>query len=191
MNLNQGFVKSVNRGLAMCASGDVVVMNSDARLFRGALDELVTVANSSPDIGTVTPLSNNATIFSYPDPADPCSALEDVRWEELARVALQENAGLGVDVPTAHGFCMLIRRAVLDLLGQFNEIFGHGYGEENEFCLRAADLGFRHVAAAGVLVEHLGSVSFGDSRPTGRGQSSETVGPVPGISADGARLRAS
>lgn len=161
---NLGFVKSVNIGLSMCASGDVVVMNSDARLFSGALEELLKVAHSSPEIGTVTPLSNNATIFSYPDPADPCSELEDVSWRELARVAMQESAGRHFDVPTAHGFCMLIRRSVLDVLPGFNEAFGHGYGEENEFCLRAADLGFRHVAAAGVLAEHLGSVSFGESR---------------------------
>ena len=162
---NQGFVKSVNCGLAMCASGDVIVMNSDAKLFQGALDELVRVAHSAPEIGTVTPLSNNATIFSYPDPSDSCAVLEDVSWDELALVARQENAGVRVDVPTAHGFCMFIRRSVLDFLPNFDEVFGLGYGEENEFCLRAADLGFRHVAAAGVLVEHLGSVSFGDSRP--------------------------
>ncbi len=161
---NQGFVKSVNYGLSICAGGDVVIMNSDARLFPGALDRLVMVANGSPEVGTVTPLSNNATIFSYPDPSDPCSELDDVSWEELARVAMAENADMHVDVPTAHGFCMLIRRVVLDLLPNFDEVFGHGYGEENEFCLRAADLGFRHVAAAGVLVEHVGSVSFGESR---------------------------
>ena len=161
---NKGFVKSINQGLLMCPGGDVVIINSDARLFRGALEEIVRVAHSSPEIGTVTPLSNNATIFSYPDPGDPCSALADVGWDELARVALKESAGVHFDVPTAHGFCMLIRRTVLEFLPDFNEVFEHGYGEENEFCLRAADLGFRHVAAAGVLVEHVGRVSFGDSQ---------------------------
>jgi len=162
--VNQGFIKSINRGLAMCQNDDVLILNSDTRLFDGALDELWRIAHAAPEIGTVTALSNNATIFSYPHPSDPGTVLEDVSWSELARIALQQNAGMHVDVPTGHGFCMLMKREVLDLLPRFNEAFGRGYGEENEFCLRAADLGYRHVAAAGVLVEHRESVSFGELR---------------------------
>jgi Glycosyl transferase family 2 len=66
---NQGFVRSANRGMALCRRGDVLLLNSDTRLFPGVLDELCRVAQSAADIGTVTALSNNATIFSYPIPA--------------------------------------------------------------------------------------------------------------------------
>ena len=37
--------------------------------------------------------------------------------------------------------------------------FGRSYGEENDFCVRAAGLGYRNVAAGGVLVEHKESIS--------------------------------
>lgn len=161
---NQGFVRSVNRGLLACPDGDVLLLNSDTRLFSGALNELVAVAESSRDIGTVTALSNNATIFSYPSINATEEKLEDISWEEIALFALINNQGRSIDVPTAHGFCMLITRPMLDSVGLFDEGFGRGYGEENDYCQRGADLGFRHVAAAGVFVEHRERTSFGTER---------------------------
>jgi glycosyltransferase involved in cell wall biosynthesis len=158
-----GFVQSVNRALTFCR-GDVLLLNSDTRLFAGSIDELWQAAQSDPRIGSVTALSNNATIFSYPIADAACERLADIGWGEVAAVALQVNAGIVLDVPTAHGFCMLIRREMLDRVGLLDEAFGRGYGEENDLCLRAADLGFRHVAAAGVVVEHRESVSFGDEK---------------------------
>ena len=79
-------------------------------------------------------------------------------------MALRDNAGAMIDVPTGHGFCMLVKRELLDRIGPFNEVFGRGYGEENDFCCKAADLGYRNVAAAGVFVEHRETVSFGSEK---------------------------
>ena len=157
---NLGFVGSVNRGLSFVHFGDVLLLNSDTRLFAGGLDELTRVAHSAPDIGTVTAMSNNATIFSYPNAELRGDMLGDVSWEELAAIALARNAGQVIDVPTGHGFCMLVKREVLDRVEQLDTIFGRGYGEENDMCARAADIGYRNVAAAGVLVEHRESTSF-------------------------------
>lgn len=161
---NLGFVGSVNRGFAHCPTGDVLLLNSDTVVFAGGIAELQAVAQVAPDIATVTALSNNATIFNYPTPVEPVERLPDAEWAELAAVALAENRGMSIEVPTGHGFCMLIRRAALDEVGTFNPIFGRGYGEENEFCQRASDLGYRHLAAAGVLVEHRERASFGTER---------------------------
>ena len=161
---NRGFVGSANRAFAFCREGDVILLNSDTRVFAGVLEELWSAAQSAAEIGTATALSNNATIFSYPVTDQGCETLDDIGWDETASVALQHNRGRVFDVPTGHGFCMLIRRAVLDLLDGFDESFGRGYGEENDLCRRAADLGFRNVAAAGAFVEHRESVSFGSDK---------------------------
>jgi GT2 family glycosyltransferase/glycosyltransferase involved in cell wall biosynthesis len=156
---NLGFIKTVNRGLAFAGSGNVLLLNSDTVVFAGAFDELAAIAGSAEDIGTVTALSNDATIFSYPG-HDLVGDLADADWSTLAEVALVKNAGMAIEVPTAHGFCMLIKNAVLQKIGHFDERYGRGYCEENDFCARAADHGFRHVAAAGVLVQHRPSLSF-------------------------------
>jgi len=159
---NVGFIQSVNRAIRFCGNDDdIVLLNSDTRIFSGALDELWKIAYSSPDIATVTAMSNNATIFTYPHPELPVGNLHDVEWKELATAALHAHAGDSYDVPTAHGFCMLIRHEVLRQIDQLDERFGRGYGEENAFCLHASDLGYRHVAAAGVFVEHREGISFG------------------------------
>ncbi|HEV2362708.1 MAG TPA: glycosyltransferase [Caulobacteraceae bacterium] len=161
---NLGFVKSVNRAIAFCGAGDVLLLNSDTEMFAGGLDELYAVAHAGANIGTVTALSNNATVFSYPHPELQSPVLADISWRGVAAAALKGNRGLAVDAPTGNGFCLLIRRDVLDRLGPLNEAYGRGYGEENELCCKASDLGYRHVAAAGAFVQHHESVSFGSDR---------------------------
>ena len=157
---NIGFIKSINRALSFCENEDVLLLNSDTRVFAGALDCLYRVAHASDDIGTVTAMSNNATLFSYPHYGLRQEQLDDISWQELAEEALSLNGEMAVDVPSGHGFCLLIKRSVLNRLVNLDERFGRGYGEENDFCARAADLGFRNVAAAGVIVEHRESTSF-------------------------------
>jgi GT2 family glycosyltransferase/glycosyltransferase involved in cell wall biosynthesis len=157
---NMGFVQTVNRGMSFAAGGDVLLLNSDTVVHEGAFDELIRVAYGHGEIGTVTAISNNATIFSYPSTMLRRDALPDITWPDLARMALAENAGVFVDVPTGHGFCMFIKGEVIRRIGFLDEGFGRGYGEENDFCARSAALGYRHVAAGGVLVEHKESISF-------------------------------
>ena len=66
---NLGFAASANAGMRAAAGHDVVLLNSDTLVAPGWLEELRAVAYGAADIGTVTPLSNDATILSYPDPA--------------------------------------------------------------------------------------------------------------------------
>jgi GT2 family glycosyltransferase/glycosyltransferase involved in cell wall biosynthesis len=157
---NLGFVQTVNRGIRFAAGSDVLLLNADTVLFAGGLNELCRVAYAAAEIGTVTAMSNNATIFSYPHPSLCTAALADIGWADLAAAALAENAGMVIEVPTGHGFCLFIKGEVVRRLGLLDEAFGRGYGEENDFCARAADLGYQHVAAAGVIVEHRESISF-------------------------------
>jgi GT2 family glycosyltransferase/glycosyltransferase involved in cell wall biosynthesis len=166
---NRGFPAAANAGLRAAARlasrPDVVLLNSDALLTAGALAALRDLVHAAPNIGTATPLSNDATILSYPDRAGGAPAPEGPARARLARLAAQANAGRAVDIPTAVGFCMYVRRECLAEVGLFREdVFAQGYGEENDFCLRARHLGWRHVAAPGVFVSHVGGRSFGASR---------------------------
>ena len=68
------------------------------------------------------------------------------------------------ELPTGVGFCLYIRRALIDSIGVFDPVFGLGYGEENDFCMRAARAGFRNVLCDDAFVVHLGGSSFGAKR---------------------------
>lgn len=160
---NLGFVSTINRGIALHPDRDVVLLNSDTRVNGDWLDRLKTCAYRKDNIGTVTPLSNNATICSYPRFCEDNELPENlVDIDRLCRLA---NAGQDVDIPTAVGFCMFIRRICLDTTGEFDEVrFGKGYGEENDFCLRATARSWQHKLAIDTFVFHQGGVSFADTQ---------------------------
>jgi GT2 family glycosyltransferase len=162
---NEGFVRSVNRGMALHPERDVILLNSDTEVANDWLDRLIEAAQSAADIATVTPLSNNATICSYPFEGWTGGIPGTLGLAALDRLIAQANRGQRAEIPTAVGFCMYIRRACLDRIGAFDaERFGRGYGEENDFCLRAAAAGWRHLVAADVFVFHEGAVSFAEGR---------------------------
>ncbi|HEX9274987.1 MAG TPA: glycosyltransferase [Casimicrobiaceae bacterium] len=162
---NMGFTLTANRGFAQARpEADVVLLNSDTVVTRGWLDKLARCAASDPRIGTITPFSNNAEICSLPrfcanNPWPP-----DRNPESL--VAALERAAVPTypELPTGVGFCLYIRRALLDAIGAFDPAFGLGYGEENDFCLRATAAGYRNVLCEDAFVLHLGGSSFGDKR---------------------------
>lgn len=164
---NLGFVGTVNRGMRLAPENDVLLLNSDTEVADGWLDRLVWHAYSSERVSSVTPFSNNATICSYPR----IEGIRGLPGEEdlgfLNQAFWEANAGRSVTLPTAVGFCMYIRRACLDEVGLFDEeAFGKGYGEENDFCLRALANGWTHLLATDTFVFHAGEVSFqSDSSP--------------------------
>jgi GT2 family glycosyltransferase len=157
---NLGFVQSVNRGMALHEGRDVILLNADTEVYNDWIDRLRAQAEAGRT-GTVTPFSTNATICSYPTTLRDNPESIETSFAELDRIAAGTNMGLAIDIPTAVGFCMYIRRDCLKQVGLFDaEAFGKGYGEENDFCLRAAKLGWRNVLAADVFVRHTGEVSF-------------------------------
>ena len=163
---NRGFPAAANAGLRAAAAlpgrRDVVLLNSDTRPAPGWLAALRTVVQASSDIGTATPLSNDATILSYPHPGKANPAPEGAALGSMARNAARAAVGAAVDIPTAVGFCMYIRRECLEAVGVFrDDVFAQGYGEENDFCIRAHQLGWRHVAVPGAYVAHMSGASFG------------------------------
>ncbi len=159
---NRGFPTAANAGLRACGRRDAVLLNSDALVPPGWLERLRAAAYAAPDIASATPLSNDATILSYPDRAGGNPAPDAAGVRALDALAQRANGAAVVEIPTAVGFCTFLRRDGLDRTGLLREdVFAQGYGEENDLCRRAAALGLRHVAAPGVFVGHVGGASFG------------------------------
>ena len=162
---NLGFTASVNRGLRATTT-DVVVLNSDTEVGPRWLERLRAAAYSSAQTGTATATSDNAGAFSLPviGEANPLPAHLDA--DAAARAVAQATAGERAPTPTANGFCMYVRRALLDDVGPFDEAaFPRGYGEENDLCLRASRRGWTHVVDTGTYVHHVREASFGAEKP--------------------------
>ena len=156
---NLGFVGTANRGMEMTRR-DVVLLNSDTETTTGWLEGLQRCLASDPSIATATPWTNNGEIASIPRfcAANPSPRNPDA----VARVIACTGTASYPELPTAVGFCMAVSRHALDTLGPFDEkTFGLGYGEENDFSMRAQQAGLRNVLCDDVYVVHLGGRSFG------------------------------
>ncbi|UTF61927.1 glycosyltransferase family 2 protein [Gilvimarinus sp. DA14] len=161
---NLGFVASVNRGMST-TNNDVVLLNSDTEVSADWLSRLQRAAYQETEVATVTPFSNNATVCSYPSLSGDGVMLKGMGVNELHSVCALVNSGVTAELPTAVGFCMYIRRDCLNEVGDFDEeAFGKGYGEENDFCLRASQKGWKHLLAADCFVYHDGGVSFSEQK---------------------------
>jgi GT2 family glycosyltransferase len=160
---NLGFVRSVNRALALDSGNDVVLLNSDTLVFEDWLQRLSAAAYSASDVGTVTPLSNDGSIASYPNIGG--SSIDAAGGAALHKLAAWTHPGISIEVPVGVGFCLYMRYDCLKEIGELDaSVFGLGYGEEADFCMRARMRGWSHRIAADVFVYHAGSRSFGARR---------------------------
>ncbi|HSQ36458.1 MAG TPA: glycosyltransferase, partial [Acidimicrobiia bacterium] len=160
---NLGFVRNCNLAMRE-AQGDVVLLNSDTEVPPGWLERLRALAHSSARVGSVTPLSDNATICSVPQWLGPNRFPAAMDAAYLDEVAAAAGTGEWLEIPTSVGFCVYLRREALDACGYFDEeLFGTGYGEENDLACRMRDHGFLNLLCDTVLVRHEGGVSFAEA----------------------------
>jgi GT2 family glycosyltransferase len=159
---NIGFVRTMNLAVAEATRRgmDLLMLNSDTVVEPGALTEMAALLAIDHMIGFVNPRSNNATLTTLPVrmPAGACRAsLRDAARALAARLPRFSY------IPTAVGYCLLIRWTILAEFGGFDEIYGLGYNEENDLIMRASRCGYRAVMANHAFVWHEGEKSFAQS----------------------------
>lgn len=157
---NLGFVGTVNRGMSYSVN-DVVLLNSDTIVTKDWLEQMKKVAYLDESIATVTPLTNNGSICSVPNFLADNSIPEGYTVDTFAHFINHTSLKLFPEIPTAVGFCMYIKRKVIDEVGFFDqETFGKGYAEENDFCCRVIEHGYKNVLDDHTFIFHKGSMSF-------------------------------
>lgn len=165
-----GYTFAANQGLRASSADRVVLLNSDTLVTPGWLDAMLMVMERDAHIGVVGPLSNTASWQSIPH------VEESGDWKSNAIPSGLDlpsyAASLRCLLPTSHaevgfvnGFCMLLRRETINDVGLFDEdTFGQGYGEENDFCLRAYKRGWRLAVCLQAYVFHAQSKSYSIER---------------------------
>lgn len=157
---NMGFVKTVNKGMRY-SSNDVILLNSDTEVTKNWIEKLQDAAYSNPFVATVTPLTNNGTICSVPNFGVDNELPKNMNLESYAEMIEKVSKSRYPELTTGNGFCLYIKRNVIDELGLFDdETFGKGYGEENDFCYRALDHGYTNILCDNTFIYHKGTQSF-------------------------------
>ena len=157
---NLGFAGACNHGIRAAGRRDVILLNNDTVVGPRWSDSLRLAAYADPRIGTATAVSNNSGLASVPERGRN-EMPPGLSVATVARGWLQAPETV-FDLHTGHGFCLYLKRAMLDDVGEFDAAtFGKGYGEETDLCLRAFEKGWRHRITTRAFVWHLNAVSFG------------------------------
>ena len=153
---NRGFPAAVNQGIEAASGRQVLLLNNDTIVTTGWLARLLGALRGDPRIGLVGPCSN---CVSGPQQVgvgyDDLAGLDGFAWDwGKAHDGQVEDSGRLV------GFCLLMRREVIDAIGLFDERFGVGCFEDDDYCVRALGAGWRAVIARDAFVHHFGGRTF-------------------------------
>jgi GT2 family glycosyltransferase/2-polyprenyl-3-methyl-5-hydroxy-6-metoxy-1,4-benzoquinol methylase/tetratricopeptide (TPR) repeat protein len=155
---NRGFPAAVNQGLSVATGQQILLLNNDTVLTTGWLDRLLAALYSEDKIGLVGPISNcspvQQRIHDVPYEAD-LIGMDGFAWDTG-----REQTGIRKEVLTLSGFCLLLRREVYEQIGKLDERFGIGTLEDDDYCLRALEQGWKLVVANDVFIHHTGHRTF-------------------------------
>lgn len=167
----QGYTKAANRGLRASTAAYAILLNSDAVVPPGWIDRILECGESDERIGIIGPLSNAASYQSVPDIRSvegdwAVNTLPvELDLDEMAAKVLQISERRFPRAPFLNGFCYAIKREVINAVGLFDEeTFPVGFGEENDFSIRAREAGFELAVADHAYVYHHKSKSFSKER---------------------------
>jgi GT2 family glycosyltransferase/tetratricopeptide (TPR) repeat protein/2-polyprenyl-3-methyl-5-hydroxy-6-metoxy-1,4-benzoquinol methylase len=157
---NLGFPAAANLGIEAAQGDNLLLLNNDTVVTPDWLKRLLGVLHSDPRIGIVGPCSNHVS----GEQEVPVNYEEDLTClDEFARHFCRSRAGVTVDTDRLVGFCMLFRREVRNAIGLLDEQFGIGNFEDDDYCLRAMQAGYRLVIVGDAFVHHFGRRTFDGS----------------------------
>ena len=154
---NLGFAAGNNVGLAVASGDYIVLLNNDAVVTEGWLDRLVTPMERDPNIGFVGPRSN---YVAGPQLVRDIPYTSMQEMDAYARQRAQTYAGQGSVTGFIVGFCLALRRSVVEKIGGLDPAFGSGNFEDNDYCLRAVLAGWKGWIADDAFVHHYGHRTF-------------------------------
>jgi GT2 family glycosyltransferase/tetratricopeptide (TPR) repeat protein len=156
---NRGFAAGCNQAIARMKGRFVVLLNNDTVVSEGWLDTLIAWSlHEWPSVGLVGAVSNSAASPQQIECDYDVATLSGL--DSFASRRRRDFAGRTMRLDRLSAFCLLIRREVLDRIGNFDERFGMGFFDDDDFCLRAREAGFRLLLALDVFIHHSGSRTF-------------------------------
>jgi hypothetical protein len=160
---NIGYLESVNNAylLAKNNNKNLILLNSDAIPFPGFVSEIDKAFESDNMLGVVGVRSNNATICNLYNDVDYYDEQKSLNIYSRDLLTFNKYIKPISYTPVVTGFCFSIKNSVLQNFKGFNKVFADGYEEENEFCLRVSERGFRIGIANKAFVAHMEGRSFG------------------------------
>lgn len=159
--MNLGFIKTVNILSKVCEN-HFVLLNTDTEVPPQWIERLMYPIFKMEGIASTTPFTNSGTICSFPNYLEDNPIFEGLSVEEVDKQFRYVNfEKTYITIPTGVGFCMGVNKNLVDQIGMFDEIYGKGYSEENDWCQRAIQHGYKNIHVTNLFVYHKHGGSFG------------------------------
>jgi len=166
-----GYTYAANMGLRHSKAEYCVLLNSDTIVTGGWLDKMIQCKKSDDKIGIVGPLSNTASWQSVPEISGKNgdwahnNLPDGMNLERFGQLVEVYSGQIYPQLALLNGFCIMLHRDVINQLGYLDEEnFGEGFGEEDDYNLRAGKIGIRLAVADDTFIFHAQSKSFTDER---------------------------
>ena len=135
----------------------LLLLNNDVVVTENWLAGMIEGLNSAADIGIVGPMTNN---ISGPQKVPIVDYLSIDGLACYARAFREKNRHRRIPCKRVVGFCMLFKSQLAEEIGLFDESFGSGNFEDDDWCLRTCLAGYRNLIAGDVFIHHYGSRTF-------------------------------
>ena len=157
-NENVGFPAGCNQGIKVAKGSSILLLNNDTIVTPNWLANLQNCLFSASDIGAVGAVTNSCSNFQtvYSEYASVDELTDFAGKFNKQNPALWENRTRLV------GYCMLIKSEVVNKIGLLDEVFSPGNYEDDDYCLRIRNAGYRLVLCRDTYIHHFGSISFGE-----------------------------
>jgi GT2 family glycosyltransferase len=152
---NEGFAATCNKGFAASSGSVAVFLNSDTRVPKAGFIRLIECLSSSGTVGAAGPFTNNAGYHQRFESSYRSPQTLDLFAQEFADRDAEDR-----DVSMLVGFCLAVRRSVLEEVGLFDPAFGRGLFEDTDLVYRIQRAGYKTRLAARSFVHHEGSQSL-------------------------------
>lgn len=157
---NLGFIKTVNK-LVTYTNNHFVLLNTDTEVPPYWIERLMYPIFEMENVASTTPFTNAGTICSFPKYLEDNPIFENMTVVELDKYFQYiDFEKTFIEIPTGVGFCMGVNKNLVNKIGMFDEIFGKGYSEENDWCQRAIKAGYKNLHVTNLFVYHKHGGSF-------------------------------
>lgn len=155
-NENLGFPKACNQGIEASNGDKILLLNNDTIVTENWLDNLVKCLESSEEIGAVGPVTNSSPYYQ----SIPVSYGTVDEMAEFAAAFNKSNPLLWEERQKLIGFCLLVKREVLDEVGVLDERYFPGNFEDDDLCCRIIKSGRKLMLCGDTFIHHYGGASF-------------------------------
>ena len=148
----------MNQGFEKVTAKYTVWLNNDTIVTPDWLKIQVKHLEENPSVAAIGPKTNGSGIMQKEDSWDGSTDLEDI--SKFGKEFHKKNKGKHFEYHRIAGFCIVMKSELISLIGKLDEKFNVGGYDDDDYCKRIRDQGFKILIASDVFIYHKSGATF-------------------------------